>query len=111
MNTLAKEIEALEMELSQPVTMSMFMSPYDMALTLGGERQQVAERLSALRQRMEGDTEIETMQRDAELWQKHGPAIRQMLAALDILSPLVLTRLKLQDAADGGSSELRITAD
>lgn len=43
-----------------------------------------------------------SLQKDAELWRKHAPAIRQMLAALDVLSPLVLTRLKLQDAAIDG---------
>ncbi len=42
---------------------------------------------------------LEAAREDAELWRKHAPAIKQMLAALDVLSPLVLTRLKLQDAA------------
>lgn len=35
---------------------------------------------------------------EAALWRKHSPAINQMLTALDALAPLVLTRLKLQDA-------------
>ena len=48
--------------------------------------------------------EIRKLRHDAELWQKHAPAIQQMLAALDTLSPLVLTRLKLQDAAMNGAN-------
>ncbi|MDQ3273774.1 MAG: hypothetical protein M3Q39_01760 [Actinomycetota bacterium] len=42
--------------------------------------------------------EQEALRRDAELWRKHGPAIKQMLAAMEILRPLVLTHLKLEDA-------------
>ena len=49
-------------------------------------------------------SEIEAMERNAELWQKHSPALQQMLAALDTLSPLVLTRLKLQEAAMNGAN-------
>ena len=48
--------------------------------------------------------DVEDLQLDAELWRKHAPAIQQMLAALDTLSPLVLTRLKLQDAAMNGAN-------
>ena len=42
--------------------------------------------------------EATELRKDAELWRKHGPVIRQVLDALDMLSPLVLMRLKLQDA-------------
>ena len=48
--------------------------------------------------------DIAELQRDAEMWRKHSPAIQQMLTALDALSPLVLTRLKLQDAAMNGAN-------
>lgn len=48
--------------------------------------------------------DVADLQRDAQLWRKHAPAIQQMLAALDTLSPLVLTRLKLQDAAMNGAN-------
>lgn len=46
------------------------------------------------------EEQVEQLQREAALWRTHGPVIHQMLAAIDVLSPLVLTRLKLQDAAN-----------